>query len=570
METTDFFAQSRAAQDRLVDAANGRPPPALLAYAPLPDRKLRGLLALCAVALVSTLVLAAIGYGSLTSRFALSPPWLAAVEAALLATAAVAFALAILGKRRRARLPYRSGIYLFPGVLVVARGRHLQALPLDQLASVRAAGARLDLAFVGNRSFSFKLGDAEAASRGPELLDAHRQAVAEARQAGDARALARMDPLKDPGIASPLAPTVPRAAPAVAGAPALIGGALLGAAAGLGLWYGRNRGSAAALYERARAQNTVAAYQQYLARGGKRPDVAHLLLPRAELERARKTHTVDALERFIHQHPGSPVLSEAHAALKALMVSRVTKLSGVGHLAALRALAGDPHADLVKVEIHRAILADYQSELSRYEKHASGANAAGRRCVRSLLHYASEHGPSVEVRYVAHASDFSMADLAVKQSPYFPGTKAIPSQYFDDAASSKRYLEGAQRLVLSLQRAFPRDVLHFRIGKPLDPGDKPIVKLPTLVLDYTTALSGMYANPSPPTVLVGLSLRLETLCALPGARTFSIARQAAWDPPTHESLESGDPPAQIYDETIKKRYGVFDQHVLALLGLARR
>lgn len=570
MEELDFFAQPRAIQDRFLESARGLTPPTLLAYAPLRDRVWLVLAVLSGLAFLLALAFAAIGYGDLNSHFALFSPWMAGVEALLFGACAVLATAATQRSRLTARLPFRRGIYLFPGALIMARGRRLRVLPLDELESVQAAGTRLALSFPG-RKFEIRVETDESARRSSELALQHRQIVAHAKSAGDVHTLAGINPLIDSGIVSPFGSTVPFPAPSVgARLPVLVAAVGLGAAAGVGVWYVRNRLSEAALFEKAERKNTIAAYHQYLSRGGKRPEVQRLLLPRAELARARQAGTTAAIEHFIHDHPGSPVLGEARAALKAVMVARIAKLSRDKRLDGLRALQHDRLAGLVKVELRRAIAGYYQRELSRYTQHAGSARAAGRRCIQDLLQYASKHGPEVSVRFRAEASNLELADLAVKQSPYFPGTIAVPSQYFDDKNELRRSRAAAQALVRGLQQTFARDVLDFQLGPPISAGqdlDTNSLKTPALLLEYATRLSGTYANASPPVVLVGLALSLKAHCALPSAQPFEVLRQASWNSPPSDILKSGDPPDKIYDGMVEHKETDFNKSLLKALGL---
>ena len=278
MEELDFFAQSRAIQDCFLGSASGRAEPSMLAYMPLSDR-VPVALGVGAAALVAlSLGLVALGYGNLDSRFALAPSWVAGVEAGLLGAAASLLAIARARANTRAALPFPTGLYLFPAALIVARGRRLEVYGLGELASATAAGSSLHLLFTGRQSFTVPAADAATASRAADQVLANRDVVTRAQEAGDERGLARLHPLKDAGIVSPLASTTALTAPPAGGrVSAVLGAAILGVALGVGVWILRNQRSEAALFRAAQREDTIAAYQRYLARGGKRVEVAGVL-----------------------------------------------------------------------------------------------------------------------------------------------------------------------------------------------------------------------------------------------------------------------------------------------------
>ena len=272
-------------------------------------------------------------------------------------------------------------------------------------------------------------------------------------------------------------------------------------------------------------------------------------------------------------HAGSPVLDEARAALKSVLDKQIADLAKAGSVGELRKLEQHRHADLVSAELRQAIASVYQREIARYRQHAGGAHTDGRRCVEGLLQYASTHGPVVELRTLEDpGGSLDTADLAVKHSPYFPGSTAVPSQYFDDDALARRAKAGAQALLTSMQRAFGRDVLELRLGSPLPPEQADHLDgltAPTLVIERKTVLSGTFANASPPVVLVGVALTYVARCAVPAAAPMLVVKDASWKPPTAEILKSGDSAGEDLRRDGRNRERKL-QHETAASARARR
>src|SRR5690606_58444 len=92
-----------------------------------------------------------------------------------------------------------------------------------------------------------------------------------------------------------------------------------------------------------------------------------------------------------------------------------------------------PRHTLIQAELAQAIRDAYAGAFERYAKHAPAADEKTRSFVKRLLAHAEKHGPVVQIRFVEHLPDgHDLADIAVKNSMYFAGTRSLPSQYFDD------------------------------------------------------------------------------------------------------------------------------------------
>jgi hypothetical protein len=258
---------------------------------------------------------------------------------------------------------------------------------------------------------------------------------------------ARLNPLLESGVPNPLAPTQPHRKPSLFG-PAILAVivAVLAVSFGLGASTWRDSISRKALYTAATSEDTIDAYRAYMERGGEREEVAMLLLPRAELEVAKKVGTVESIEAFKEKHPDTKIGSEVHNALVAALLRELDKAKAKGTVTAIAEVPKKFKASpLIKTEIDKARRAVYAKALAGFQKSASSEDPNLVPFVQHLLTYAEANGPAVELRF---AQDFpqdpKMLDKIVSKSKkYYMGRKSLPTQYFlgDPARSREKAVQ---------------------------------------------------------------------------------------------------------------------------------
>jgi hypothetical protein len=381
--------------------------------------------------------------------------------------------------------------------------------------------------------------------------------------------LAALDPLKDTGFSRPSRRRRRLPAPSSWFRLALPVAVMGGVALGWTIWNARNLGSERALYAAAREKNDVASYEAYLARGGMRAEVTEVLLPRAELETARRIGTVAAIEEFIQRRPNNKIQDEAMAALKTALLAELEAAKKKGGVMALRAVPRKhPRHALIQTELSAAIRDAYQHAYRAYLKQAPAADEKTASFVKRLLAYAEKNGPKVQIVYVDRLPQtYELADLSVRQSTYFAGTISTPSQYFDEAHVRAREVRAGQELVRELQRVFPPEILEFELGprlkEPRD-GDR-AAKLPTLFIEHTTGLSGTYVSSSPRGVFVGISMMFQSRFEIPGDDQPLTLKHAAWHPPKLEPKETDKTPSVVYDNAALEAFRAYNQKLIGKL-----
>jgi hypothetical protein len=545
MQKLAFFELSRPIQERFVESARSGAAPAPLAFRPAFARRVVLWSSLCVVAVALIAVVASIGFGELHSPLAIATNSWIAIYALLCGLAAVFLVEALAARWARQRLPYRPGIYLFPAGVIDASSPRFVVYRMSQLEVDVAGPKEVRLRNRSGASFGFETPDSQSARSA--ILEC-KERLLRAEQAEDGRELAALDPLKDTGFVSPFSPStsIKRPRPGwfkVALPLALLAGLPLGAL----VLHARNFASERVLYETASKNDDIQSYEAYLARGGTRPEVSELLLPRAELEQARRAGTVAAIEEFVARRPDSKVHAEAMAALKAALLVDLEEARKAGGLKALRMLPREhPRHALIQTELTAAIRDAYQRAYESYRRSAPATDEKTAGFVKRLLAYAEKNGPEVQLRFVERTPQrHELADIAVRQSTYFAGTISTPSQYFDEAHLRDRELKAGGEL----QRAFPPEILRFELGPRLvGPSDQELVaKLPTLFIEHSTRLSGTYVSAQPRGIFVGLSMMFQARFEIPGDAQPLTVKHSAWNPPNVELLKKDSSPATVYE-----------------------
>jgi hypothetical protein len=567
MQKLAFFELSRPIQERFVESARSGAAPTPLAFRPAFGRRVVLWASLCVLALLLLAIAASIGYGKLDSPLALAPRSWIGIYGALCAFAAACVVEAIAARWARQRLPYRPGIYLFPAGVIDASTPRFAVYRLSELEVDVAGPSQVRLRDRSGASFGFESPDAQGART---AILACKERLLQAESTEDARELAALDPLRDTGFVSPFSPPTsikrPRAGWFKLALPlAVLAGLPLGAA----VRHSRNLASERALYETARHHDDVQSYEAYLARGGNRPEVSELLLPRAELEQARRVGTVAAIEEFVARRPNSRVHAEAMAALKAALLVELEAARKAGGLEALRRLPRDhPRHALIQTELAGAIRDAYTRAYDSYRQRWPATDAKTASFVKRLLAFAEKHGSEVQVRFVERTPPaHELADVAVRQSTYFVGTISTPSQYFDDAHVLAREKKAGQELLEQLQRAFPPEILKFQLGPRLKaPSEQDLVaKLPTLFIEHSTRLSGTYVSAQPRGIFVGLSMMFHARFEIPGDAQPLTVKHSAWNPPNVELLKRSSSPGIVYEASALDAFSGFNQKLLTKL-----
>lgn len=545
MRKLHFYSLPRSLQDRFIESARGAAVPAPLLVRRIRNRDHLIWLGAGAGVAAAWALFVGYGFGDLDHSLALTSPGWLAMHAAF-AAAVIACLLRGHAVRWEAqRTPYPEGAYLFPAVLIEARRGDLIEHDLSKATDVSVQGSHLRIAVNGN-GFTFEAASPELAERGRTTVEASREQWARLQKEDSALEKARLSPLVDSGVPNPLAPTTPLASqrflkPVAFALLTVISAAMLSWA----VWWWRNELSEKSLYAAAAAQNSVEAYQAYLARGGKRPEVVDVLLPRARLAVAREVGTIDAIRQYIADHPESKIGGEVQAALRAAVLAALEQAKAVGSVTALAEFAAKyPDHVLVSAELAAARRAVYQRTLAAFEKQAAPKNDEIVPFVQRLLAYAEKHGPRVDVR-MEHRfpQKIETIDNILAKSPkYYMGRRSLPTQYFlgDYAARRERTL--AERLIQRLQTNFPKDVLEFRFVGPSDGINPtlPAIEVPTLTLTHTENLSGGFVGGRPKTIFVGASIAMTATFEIPGEKEPYVFKWGKWAPPNIRKIDDSD------------------------------
>jgi hypothetical protein len=511
--------------------------------------------------------LLAAGFGDVGSALAIHGPEVTAVEVALLAgaTYCILHALGIL-LALEAR-PWRPGLYLFPGCVVDARRPVLKVWPMAQaeaLERVTGPSPGIALRMQDGSRVVVPAPNLEVAERAEAALQPLRRELARALESGDAHVLAELDPLHELAMSSPIGPTG-KMRPNVplwtrfdwliaAAVGALLGGALATT---------RNTLSDDAMFRRVAAAGTIEAYRAYLARGAAHvPDVRDVLLPRAELREAQAVGTVEAIETFAREHPGTRIGAEIELALRRASLAALEAAKAQGTVSALDAFARNSAGHGVDAEIARARHAMFGQTLAAWRSRAHPDLATSTFAER-LFGWVERNGKPCEVRFREKpSSTLDDADKAVSRSGNFPGPDALPSRYLTPEALQPREQRVADALVTAFGGAFPPDVLTLRAGPPLEAEGASVFDTPTLVIEFSPEWShANTASVKPRTVFATLNFTFDVTFTLPdGPPPWKLLVKAwrgaeSWKVKS-EGLGREEFEQKVYDAMID---GAFDQ-----------
>jgi hypothetical protein len=571
MQEMDFYELSRAVQDRFTVSVRGEGQPRpLLALRAGPPREALLWSAIGGGGLLLLVLLVALGFGDLASSFALQAVPLVAAYAILAATVAISVMRVLAVVKQRWALPYKPGVYLFPAGVIDAKSDKLRVFPLSRLVTPVVGDKRLTLGFPEGESFTFTLLASGHQAEVQKTIEEAQAAVEKAHASADKKSLGVLDPLVDIGVVNPFAPTsrLARYTPFWARYVWFVG-AFIGLVLAPGVWFLRNLVSDRQMLSLANKARDAASFKAYLARGGSKPEVRDVLLPRAELSEAIRDGSVEAIEKYMAAHPNSRIQSEVSVALRQAMLAELETVKKSGTVSVLNDFAKRHPNNLVDAELKQAIHAVYQAALARYKKESGVRDANVLAFVERLLAYAEKNGPKAELRFRRkNTRSMEIADAQIKKSPFFMGTTSIPSQYFDDAHARPREAAAAQAIVNRFAGAFPADILALEVGQPVvEPeGPLPPSKIPTMFVEHSAEMSGAsYLSSNPRGVFVGLGMLFEVSFRLPDESKPQRYRLSAWRPPD-TTISKGDYPtfeAAVYETMASEGFGQFAQRYLS-------
>jgi hypothetical protein len=569
MEKHDFYSLPRSIQDRMIEAAQAVSAPLPLGF--IPQRQSKSLVwGLAALAIAGGWAAFTLyGLGDLSSAFAITS-WGQRIVHILFAVLATLCALLAYAKSwGDERMPYQPGTYLFPGALIQATFGDLVVHDAAQLSSVSTSGADL-IVKIGGSTFRFPQGSPDMATIAAEKAKVGMERW-KASDPTDQLERARLSPLVDSGIQNPLAPTQAHERPKFLGVGVLLGiSVVVGVFVGHGVAVWRDSLSQKGLYKAAITANTTDAYRAYIERGGSRPEVKRLLLPRAELKQAITQGSVEAIEKFVANNPQTEISGEVHNALRAALLTELAAARAKGTLRALSDLSQRyKDSPLIESELSAARHEIYQRALAAFESRASSKDEHLIPFMRQVISYAEQHGPTVHLR--VH-QDFSqdaenLDQIVIKNHEYYMGVKSHPSRYVLGESARRREKALLDAVVAKLQPEFSEEILKFEpLPLPGAANEKlGEASVPTLTFIHKERMSGGYVGGKPRAMYMGVAMTMTALAELPGVAEPAMRFDwSAWRNPDFSILvDSSKDIPDIYEDMIGGAFSSFTEKYLA-------
>ncbi len=526
MKDVDFFKLPRSVQERFLGAASGKfePHPLVARRGGLTTP--RTFFAFGAFGSAFLLLLYVLGYGSLSSLFAIQDARFAVAYVGAGILALVGFVRGLSLSNEGAALPYTRGVYLFSTALIDARWYPLRVAKLDEVEIVPTpskAGGLL-VRVTGGETFEFpRPSSGTIEDQRAEIERARAQGTA-AEASGDPNLLVALDPLFEPRFSNPIGAreSLQRVQPSWAKYDRL-GAVGVGLALGILVWGVRLVTADDRLFVKASVVNTPESYRTYLEKGSRhKDDVAGILLPRAELRAALEQKSVTAIETYVRAHPNSRIQKEVDAALRASMLDELARAVEKKSLVALREFEKAHPNHGVAPELKRAIHGVYERALTEWKARPGVKDANLIAFVTRLFAVAESKGPKVEMRFQRRVSTlWKAADGHIAKYPTFLGSISYPSVYFDASHEKKRVEALGPTLVAALSEVFPRELLAFEIGAPVasedtTPAAFATVTTPTLFVAHRAEWSLLtYTLPNPRGIIGSIGFMYEMTFALP-------------------------------------------------------
>ncbi|HYQ46908.1 MAG TPA: hypothetical protein VER11_33285 [Polyangiaceae bacterium] len=570
MAKVDFWGLTRPVQERFVATTAGAAAPAPLAIRPLASDP-RGL-AYSAFGVCATLggiALLRVGFGDLSSRYALAPTTFIALYAGCFALGAVGFFMAVARYVKAYAVPYPPALYLYPIGVIDARSPEFAVHRITEQTEARfdAARSALRVELEGGH-FEFPAADAAQAEQAAATVLGLRDKLATSGPVSSAREQALADPLIDNGFKNPFAPAEPlrkelpkwlKFWPWMA----LFLGVLLGGAAFLV----RNHLSEGRLYAAARKADTTEAYRTYLERGGHNPDVQAVLLPRAELRDAQRSGNVADIERYLDSHPNSPIKIEVESALQQALLKELSQAEAAGTLTALKDFSAKyARYSFLAPNVDRAINTRIDTALRQLKPALAPNQARLLPFMERLLRYTAKNGPQLSIRFQRKPTEtLNAAEKSLRQSPYFSGEKTLPGQFFDDAHEAPRETAMAAALVSELASHFPRDLVDAQPGPALDATAESKPTVPTLLITYHVELSGSFPSRKPRFALSGIGLIARISFDIPGDSDAQVFKLTVWRAPDLRTITDTSNAADLYEAMAEEAFKRLTKKYLATL-----
>jgi hypothetical protein len=578
MKSIEFYDLPRAVQERFISASQ-----AALAPAPLAVKVASGyvglkwfLAALAGFALTIAYVLR--GFGDLAHGNAVASGLQAVIYGLGFTLSFACLSRGLTLRDRALSLPFTRATYLFPVGVIRAESSTLELHSLEDLERVEAKPTALELSFKAGARFAFPAKTVEQTSMAKDAVTRSKERLGEAQREDSLRELAALDPLCQTRFPSPFSTGVPFQRPALAWTAALFGMAVVsGAALGVGVWKIRNIVSEGRIAAAAHQDGSASAFRQYLERGGTRRDIVDTHLPRAELREAEAEGTVQAIERYIAEHPDSKIATEVATALRTALLRELERAKAAGTLASLDDFAARfPRHDAVAPELAAARHAVYERAA---ERAASLTIERGRRndpadFMRRLVAFVEQKGPRVELRFRSRLNKTTKrADTLVRESSYFAGKVSVPSQYFDGQHMREREKLLAPLLIEALQSLFPPEVVRFEHGEPLpaidmeeDETPLPEPTVPTLFLDQLTELSGSVTVAKPRGIFMNAAMFVDTDFVIPGDTSKLSIKLQTWRAPDRKVMTNTERTiADVYEDLSRRSLNLVLRRYLAAM-----
>jgi hypothetical protein len=323
------------------------------------------------------------------------------------------------------------------------------------------------------------------------------------------------------------------------------------------------------MYERAVAANDTASLRAYLDKASRHQvEVSQVLLPRAELRDAQAQGTVDAIEKFIADHPKTAILPEAQAALRAAMLVELQTAVRAGTLAALDDFNHRHPSGQVDGELAAARHGVYQAALARYLAQAPPKAQAETQFVQKLLAWVEKKGPHVEVRFHRlHSKSMDKADGAVTKHRDFKGAVSFPTRYFDAKAVKPDEDALGAAIVQRFGAVFPPEIISMTVGEAIADPDAPLpaqITSPTMFIEHGPAWSGsIFGTKNPRGLFVGLELSFDASFRLPDDTKPVRVKVDAWHMPSMSaSTDAQNPEPSVYADMRSKAFEQFKKRLL--------
>lgn len=574
MRSVDFFALSRAAQDHFIDSTNATQPPSPVLVTRGGPRGHRAGWFVMLLGGVLAVLLFQRGFGDVTNGMVVHAlPLIGAwVFVFLLVFGGLLHALA--GDRATASLPWKAGIYAFPTAVVDARRATLRIFEIDDVKSIDGDGATVRIAFP-SETFTF-ITEPDAATRA-------RRDIEEARGQGPSsneKVRASRDPLAEPRISSPLAPTDARrpAAPSWVRLRFLYA-VVIASLVGPGLWYARNNISDERAFAAARARNEVAGYRDYLKNGRKhRDEVQKTLLPLAELKVAEQQNSVDAILAYQKAHPNSAIQKDVDTALRTALLAELEVAKKAGTLAAILEFTTKRPEHGLGPEVKAATHAVYQNALAAFKTVANDKDPALIAFFERVLTYAeTRNDPKVEIRFREQPStSLQRADKYVTKQPLFNGETSYPTKYYEPGKLASVQAELAKTLIDKLSSSFPREILTFSVGAqlPAEGDSLPTITVPTMFIQHRVEWTGTaYPSNRPRGIYVGLNYYFDEQFFIPAdQKPWKLHAMIVKNVPlavlkdfAKITPNPGDPEKAVYDAMNRESFEAFATRMVSAI-----